>query len=114
MVTLFLKANCTSDPSLVRGFGKDDLSQATPPHPASHTSPGSGSDTCGRGHLEIPTCTVYKPRHNQEQVIQGQPSKAGRHPVNHLTLYIVYLAVIVPIPEPDPYRSSAMADVFIP
>jgi len=107
-------SQCTSDPSLVRGFSKDDLSQATPPHPASHTSPGSGSDTCGRGHLEIPTCTVYKPRHNQEQVIQGQPSKTGRHPVNHLTLYRIYLAVIVPIPEPDPYRSPAMADVLSP
>ena len=97
-------SQCTSDPSLVRGFSKDDLSQATPPHPASLSSPGSGSDTCGRGHLGIPTCTVYKPQDTQEEIIQGQPSKAGRYPVNHLTLYFVYLAVIVPIPEPDPYN----------
>ena len=107
-------SQCTSDPSLVRGFSKDDLSQATPPHPASLTSPGSGSDTCGRGHLGIPTCTAYKPRDIQEQIIQGPPSKGRRHSVNHLALYFMYLAVIVPIPEPDPYRSPAMADVLSP
>ena len=107
-------SQCTSDPSLVRGFSKDDLSQATPPHPASLTSPGSRSDTCGRGHLGIPTCTAYKPQDTQEQIIQGPPSKERRHTVNHLALNFMYLAVIVPIPEPDPHRSPAMADVLSP